>query len=130
MEFLQPYTAQLLSTVRIMTGLLFLQHGTTKYLSFPASPMNNASPLTMGGAAGLIELVGGVLIVIGLFTRPVAFILSGTMAVAYFYVHSPRDFFPLLNGGELAVLYCFVFLFIAAAGGGAWSVDRLRGHAE
>ena len=130
MEFLQPYTAQLLSTVRIMTGLLFLQHGTTKYLSFPASPMNNASPLTMGGAAGLIELIGGVLIVIGLFTRPVAFILSGTMAVAYFYVHSPRGFFPLLNGGELAVLYCFVFLFIAAAGGGAWSVDRLRGHAE
>jgi putative oxidoreductase len=130
MEFLQPYTAQLLSTVRIMTGLLFLQHGTTKYLSFPASPMNNASPLTMGGAAGLIELIGGALIVLGLFTRPVAFILSGTMAVAYFYVHSPRDFFPLLNGGELAVLYCFVFLFIAAAGGGAWSVDRLRGHAE
>ncbi len=130
MEFLQPYTAQLLSTVRIMTGLLFLQHGTTKYLNFPASPMNNASPLTMGGAAGLIELIGGALIVLGLFTRPVAFILSGTMAVAYFYVHSPRDFFPLLNGGELAVLYCFVFLFIAAAGGGAWSVDRLRGHAE
>ncbi len=130
MEFLQPYTAQLLSTVRIMTGLLFLQHGTTKYLSFPASSMNNASPLTMGGAAGLIELIGGVLIVLGLFTRPVAFILSGTMAVAYFYVHSPRDFFPLLNGGELAVLYCFVFLFIAAAGGGAWSVDRLRSHAE
>ena len=84
----------------------------------------------MGGAAGLIELIGGALIVLGLFTRPVAFILSGTMAVAYFYVHSPRDFFPLLNGGELAVLYCFVFLFIAAAGGGAWSVDRLRGHAE
>ena len=130
MDFLQPYTAQLLSTVRIMSGLLFLQHGTTKYLSFPASPMNNASPLTMGGAAGLIELVGGVLIVIGLFTRPVAFILSGTMAVAYFYIHSPQGFFPLLNGGELAVLYCFVFLFIAAAGGGAWSVDRLRGHAE
>ena len=130
MEFLQPYTAQLLSTVRIMTGLLFLQHGTTKYLSFPASPMNNASPLTMGGAAGLIELVGGVLIVIGLFTRPVAFILSGTMAAAYFYIHSPQGFFPLLNGGELAALYSFVFLFIAASGGGAWSVDRLRGHAE
>ncbi len=84
----------------------------------------------MGGAAGLIELVGGVLIVIGLFTRPVAFILSGTMAAAYFYIHSPQGFFPLLNGGELAVLYSFVFLFIAASGGGAWSVDRLRGHAE
>jgi putative oxidoreductase len=128
MNFLQPYTAQLLSALRIMSGLLFLQHGTTKYLNFPVSPMNNASPLTMGGAAGLIELVGGVLIVIGLFTRPTAFILSGTMAVAYFYAHGSKGFFPLLNGGELAVLYCFVFLFSAAAGGGAWSVDRLRSH--
>ena len=127
MNFLEPYTAQLLSILRIMSGLLFLQHGTTKYLNFPASPMNNASPMTMGGAAGLIELVGGILIVIGLFTRPVAFILSGTMAVAYFYAHSPKGFFPLLNGGELATLYCFVFLFIAVAGAGAWSVDRLKG---
>jgi len=130
MNFLQPYTAQLLSTLRIMSGLLFLQHGTTKYLNIPVSPMNNASPLTMGGAAGLIELIGGVLIVIGFFTRPTAFILSGTMAVAYFYAHSSKGFFPLVNGGELAVLYCFVFLFIAAAGGGAWSIDRLRGHEE
>jgi putative oxidoreductase len=74
----------------------------------------------------LIELVGGILIVIGLFTRPVAFILSGTMAVAYFYAHFPQGFFPILNGGELSALYCFVFLFVAAAGGGAWSVDQLR----
>ncbi len=80
----------------------------------------------MGGAAGLFELVGGILLVIGLFTRPVAFILSGTMAVAYFYAHFPKGFFPLLNGGELAALYSFVFLFVAAAGGGAWSVDELR----
>jgi putative oxidoreductase len=80
----------------------------------------------MGGSAGLFELVGGILLVIGLFTRPVAFILSGTMAVAYFYAHFPKGFFPLLNGGELAALYCFVFLFVAAAGGGAWSVDELR----
>ncbi len=130
MKFLQPYTAQLLSTVRIMSGLLFLQHGTTKYLNFPTSPMNNASPLTMGGAAGIIELVGGILIVIGLFTRPTAFIISGTMAVAYFYAHNPQGFFPLLNGGETAILYCFIFLFIAAAGGGAWSVDRFRGRTE
>jgi len=130
MNFLQPYTAQLLSVLRIMSGLLFLQHGTTKYLSFPVSAMNNASPMSMGGAAGLFELVGGVLLVIGLFTRPVAFILSGLMAIAYFLVHAPKGAFPLLNGGELAALYCFVFLFIAAAGGGAWSVDRLRGHAE
>ncbi len=126
MNLLKPYTAQLLSILRIMSGLLLLQHGTTKYLNFPVSPMNNASPATMGGAAGLIELVGGILLVFGLFTRPVAFILSGTMAVAYFYAHFPKGFFPLLNGGELAALYCFVFLFVAAAGGGAWSVDELR----
>ncbi len=126
MSLLGPYTAQLLSILRIMSGLLLLQHGTTKYLNFPVSPMNNASPATMGGAAGLIELVGGILLVFGLFTRPVAFILSGTMAVAYFYAHFPKGFFPLLNGGELAALYCFVFLFVAAAGGGAWSVDELR----
>jgi putative oxidoreductase len=125
MDFLKPYSAQLLSVLRIMSGLLILQHGTTKYLSIPASPMNNASPMTMGGFAGILELVGGVLLVIGLFTRPVAFILSGTMAVAYFYAHAPRDFYPILNQGELAVLYCFVFLYLAAAGGGAWSADRM-----
>ena len=126
MTFLKPYNAQLLSLLRIMSGLLFLQHGTTKYLSLPVTKMSGASPLTMGGAAGLIELVGGALLVIGLFTRPVAFILSGTMAVAYFYAHFPQSFFPILNGGELTALYCFVFLFLAAAGGGTWSVDRLR----
>ena len=126
MGFLNPYKAQLLSVLRIMSGLLFLQHGTTKYLSIPVTKMTGVSPLSMSGAAGLIELVGGALLVIGLFTRPVAFILSGTMAVAYFYAHFPQGFFPILNGGELAALYCFVFLFVAAAGGGPWSVDRLR----
>ena len=126
MDFLKPYAAQILSVLRIMSGLLFLQHGTTKYLSFPLTKASGASPMTMSGAAGLIELVGGVLLVIGLFTRPAAFIMSGTMAVAYFYAHHPRGFFPIINMGELAVLYSFVFLYIAAAGGGAWSVDRLR----
>ena len=125
MDFLRPYTAQLLSVLRIMSGLLLLQHGTTKYLNFPVGPMNNASPMTMSGVAGLFELVGGPLLVLGLFTRPVAFILSGMTAVAYFYAHAPRGFFPLLNTGELAALYCFVFLYLAAAGGGAWSVDQL-----
>jgi len=86
--------------------------------------MNNASPLTAGGAAGLFELVGGVLVVLGLYTRLAAFILSGTMAVAYFYAHAPRSFYPILNQGELPVLYCFVFLYLAAAGGGPWSLDR------
>ncbi len=125
MDFLRPYRSQLLSVLRIMSGLLLLQHGTTKYLNIPVGPMNNANPATMSGAAGIIELIGGVLLVIGLFTRPVAFILSGMTAVAYFYAHAPRGFYPILNGGELAVLYCFVFLYLAAAGGGAWSVDRL-----
>lgn len=128
MKFLEPYAPHLLSALRIMSGLLFLQHGTTKYLGIPASQFNNASPFTMSGAAGLIELVGGALLVVGLFTRPVAFVLSGTMAAAYFYAHAPRGFFPLLNGGELAALYAFVFLFIAAAGGGRWSIDRLTGR--
>lgn len=124
MTFLRPYSPVLLSVLRIMSGLLFLQHGVTKYLNFPVSPMNNISPMSMGGAAGLIELVGGVLLVLGLFTRPVAFIASGMCAVAYFLAHAPQGFYPLLNGGELAVLYSFVFLYLAAAGGGPLSVDR------
>jgi putative oxidoreductase len=125
MDFLRPFAPQLSSVLRIMSGLLVLQHGTAKYLSFPAGPMNNASPMTMSGAAGLIELVGGVLVVIGLFTRPAAFILCGMTAVAYFYAHAPAGFFPILNRGELAALYCFVFLYLAAAGGGPWSLDRI-----
>jgi putative oxidoreductase len=130
MAFLKPYASQLSSVLRIMSGLLVLQHGTGKYLNFPVGPMNNASPTTMGGAAGLFELAGGVLLVIGLFTRCAAFVLSGLTAVAYFYAHAPRGFFPILNGGELAVLYSFVFLYLAAAGGGPWSVDRLRGASD
>jgi len=128
MDFLRPYTSQLLSVLRIMSGLLVLQHGTAKYLNFPVfQAMNNASPTTMSGVAGLIELVFGALLVIGLFTRLSAFILSGLCAVAYFYAHAPGGFFPLVNRGELAALYSFVFLYLAAAGGGPWSVDRARG---
>jgi putative oxidoreductase len=125
MTLLKPFAPQLLSLLRFMSGLLVLQHGTAKYLNLPAGPMNNASPMTMSGAAGLIELIGGVLLVIGLFTRPAAFILSGMTAVAYFYAHAPRGFFPILNAGELAALYCFVFLYLAAAGAGPLSLDRL-----
>jgi putative oxidoreductase len=124
MDFLRPYESRLLSVLRIMSGLLLLQHGTTKYLNFPAGPMNNASPLTMSGFAGILELIGGVLLVIGLLTKPVAFVMSGMCAVAYFYAHAPRGFFPILNGGELAALYSFVFLYLAAAGGGPWSIDK------
>ena len=125
MDFLRPFQPQLLSVLRIMSGLLLLQHGTAKFLNIPVGPMNNASLMSMSGAAGAIELVFGVLLVIGLFTRLSAFICSGMTAVAYFYAHSPRGFFPILNGGELAALYSFVFLYLAAAGGGPLSIDRL-----
>lgn len=125
MNFLNPYTSQILSILRIMSGLLLLQHGTTKFLSIPVSPMNNVSVQTLGGAAGVIELVCGVLLVLGLFTRPAAFLVSGMTAVAYFVAHAGRGFYPILNGGELAVLYSFTFLYLAAAGGGAWSLDNV-----
>jgi putative oxidoreductase len=113
-----------LSVLRIMTGLLFLEHGTGKYLGFP--PLERVpDPLSMGGVGGMLELVGGALIVLGLFTRPVAFLLSGEMAIAYFYAHAPRVFFPVLNGGEAAILYCFVFLYFFFAGAGPWSLDAM-----
>ncbi|MBD8890668.1 DoxX family protein [Roseibium litorale] len=129
MTFLAPFSPFLLSALRIASGLLFLQHGTTKYLSIPATKMSGIAPTTMAGAAGLIELICGGLIVIGLFTRPAAFLASGTMAVAYFMVHAPGNFYPILNGGELAALYCFVFVYLAAAGPGPISVDKAIGRA-
>jgi len=125
---LRPWSAQLLSIVRIITGLLFLHHGTSKYLNFPMSSFSNASPFTMIGAGGIFELFFGALLTVGLFTRPSAFILAGMNAVIYFYVNAPRGFFPLLNGGSLAIMFCFALLYIAAAGGGAWSLDKaIRG---
>jgi putative oxidoreductase len=121
------WSPRLLSILRIMSGLLLLQHGTAKYLNFPfVQSMANASPTSLSGIAGILELVGGVLLILGLFTRPTAFILSGMTAVAYFVAHAPRGFYPVLNGGELAVLYCFVFLYIVAAGSGPWSLDAMR----
>ena len=120
------WAPRILSILRIIVGLLFLEHGTSKYLSLPHSQATGINPLTLPGINGFIELIGGTLLVLGLFTRPVAFILAGDMAVAYFYAHAPRGFFPLLNGGELAIVYCFIFLYLAAAGGGEWSVDHLR----
>jgi putative oxidoreductase len=118
------WAPRLLSILRIMTGLLLLQHGTAKILKFPAVPMFAKIDLSsLGGIAGFFELIGGALIIIGLFTRTTAFVLSGMTAVAYFVAHATRGFYPILNGGELAVLYCFVFLYLAAAGGGPWSVD-------
>lgn len=123
---LQAYQSELRSILRIVTGLLFLQHGTQKLLSFPAPPSFDVQLLSLPGIAGILELVGGVLFILGLFTRPVAFILSGLMAVAYWMAHAPSSFYPILNSGELAALYSFVFLYFVAAGPGVWSVDSKR----
>ena len=120
---------RMLSILRIMTGLLFLEHGTAKILDFPHQPthvawaLNSVNP----GLQGLIELVGGFLIAVGLFTRPVAFLLAGDMAVAYFWRLAPRSIFPILSGGgDAAILYCFVFLYFFIVGAGVWSLDQLR----
>ena len=123
---LGPWRPQLLSVLRIVTALLFLEHGTAKLFGFPASQMPVAAPFTFIWWVGLLELVGGVLLAVGLFTRITAFILSGEMAVAYFMAHAPQSFFPLQNGGEAAILFCFVFLYVAAAGPGAWAIDGSR----
>jgi putative oxidoreductase len=121
--FLANASPILLSILRIVTGFLVIEHGTQKWLLFPGGT-TRATVEDLGGIAGLFELVGGALIIVGLFTRPVAFVLAGVMAFAYFIAHAPQGFWPILNMGELAVLYCFVFLYLAAAGGGPWSLDR------
>jgi len=121
-----PRALGILSVLRIFTGLDLLQHGTGKILGFPVVSMfANVHVNSLAGAAGLIELIGGALFTIGLFTRPVAFILSGFTAAAYFMAHAGRGFYPVLNGGELAALFCFVFLYFVFAGAGPWSVDAL-----
>jgi putative oxidoreductase len=113
-----------------MTALLFMQHGIIKLFGFPPGAPPGQVPLaSLFGVGGVMELAGGALLVLGLFTRPVAFLLSGEMAVAYFLFHAPHDFLPSLNHGEGAILYCFIFLYLSAAGGGVWSVDdHLAGH--
>lgn len=121
------WAPRLLSVLRIASALLLLQHGTAKVLKFPAvASLAKIDLASMSGIAGFFELIGGVLLLAGLFTRPVAFILSGMCAVGYFMAHATRGFYPILNGGELIALYCFVFLYIAAAGPGPWSVDARR----
>ncbi|HEV2798970.1 MAG TPA: DoxX family protein [Pyrinomonadaceae bacterium] len=128
-SFYDNWTPRLLSVLRIMAGFLFMAHGAQKLFGFLAPPGAPTPPLmSQIGIAGVLEFVGGILLLIGLFTRPTAFILSGLMAVAYFQAHAPQGFWPLQNRGELAVLYCFVFLFLAVAGGGVWSVDRCIGR--
>jgi len=122
----RPY---LLSILRIITAFLFMQVGTAKLFAFPGAVMPNGGTAPVGslpGIAGVLETFGGLLLLVGLFTRPVAFLLSGEMAVAYFIAHAPQGFWPVLNQGAPAVLYCFLFLYLSAAGGGPWSIDALR----
>jgi len=122
---LSAYAPQALGVLRIVAGLLFLAHGTQKILGFPATEMQ--PPIaSMFGAAGIIEIVTGILIILGLFTRPAALVASGTMAVAYWMVHAPMNGFPVNNGGDAAILFCFFFLYLVFAGPGAWSVDSRR----
>lgn len=118
---------RLLGLLRIVAALLLVQHGTAKLFGFPHVAMFDAMPLvSLLGLAGLLELAGGVLLLLGLWTRPIAFVLSGEMAFAYFIAHAGKSVFPILNGGELAALYCFVLLYLAAAGSGAYSLARQR----
>jgi len=121
----QRWAPYILSILRIVIALLFIEHGTQKFLGFPSAPANGfPAYLTLGWFQGIIELVGGGLLLIGLFSRCVAFILAGDMAVAYWMVHAPKSFYPVLNGGDASILFCFAFLYIAFGGGGAFSLDK------
>lgn len=127
-NMLSSWAPRLLSLMRVILAFLFTAHGSQKLFNLPPGKMPTPELFSIVGLAGVLEFGGGVLLLIGLFTRPVAFLLSGTMAVAYFMAHAPQGFLPIVNGGELAVVYCWVFLYLAAAGGGPWSVDALMGQ--
>lgn len=124
-NFLNSWSPRILSVLRIITGFLFLWHGSQKLFNFPPSNSSGAAPAFIVYGAGSLEFFGGILILLGLFTRWTAFILSGLMAVAYFMAHGLSAFLPIVNKGELAVIYCFVFFYLFFAGGGAWSLDNL-----
>ena len=124
-SFCDRWSPRILSVMRIVVALLFVQHGAQKLFGFLAPPEAVIPPLlSLMGVAGILEFFGGLLVALGLFTRPAAFILSGLMAVAYFMAHAPKGFWPLQNRGELAMMWSFVFLYLATAGGGTWSLDR------
>ncbi|MBM3549646.1 MAG: DoxX family protein [Alphaproteobacteria bacterium] len=124
---LASWSPLMLAALRVMTALLFIEHGTAKLFGFPADPNVANIPLfSLIGLAGILEVFGGFLILIGLCTRPVAFVLAGFMAVAYFMAHAPKSFFPLLNNGDAAILFCFIFLYLMVAGPGSWSIDSLK----
>ena len=125
---LASWTPRFLSVLRIVAAFMFVTHGTQKWLALPVPRPTPTTLASLGGVAGVFELVGGFLLLLGLFTRPVAFVLSGLMAFAYFIAHAPQGFWPIVNRGELAALYCFVFLYLAAAGGGPWSLDHWLRH--
>ncbi len=123
-ETMAALAPRALSVLRLITGLMIIQHGMAKLLGFPAvASFANLNPLSLIGAAGFIELIGGALLIVGFQTRLVAFIVSGEMAFAYFMAHAPKSFYPLINGGTLAIMFCFTCLFLATAGPGPWSVD-------
>ena len=129
MDRLTAYAPQTLALLRIVTALIFIAHGTMKLFGFPASDMPTPSPGSLFWFAGVIEVVGGLLVLVGFLTRPAAFVLAGEMAVAYWMAHAPQSLFPALNGGDAAILFCFVFLHLFVAGPGAWSLDERRGAA-
>ena len=128
--FAAEWAPRMLGVLRIVAALLFMEHGTQKLFGFPP-PMGGAGPaaFTLLWFAAILELAGGLLLLAGLFTRPVAFLLSGEMAAGYWLAHAPRSPFPAVNGGDAAILFCFIFLYLAAAGPGAWAADRRRGLA-
>src|SRR4051812_20370441 len=124
----QSWSPQLLSVLRIVSAYIFIQSGTMKILGFPIAMPNGMQIdlLSQTGIGGMMELIGGALLLLGFYTRPVAFLLAGEMAVAYFQFHASKGFWTSINGGGSAMLFCFVFLYISAAGGGPWSIDALR----
>ena len=125
-KLLSAWRPCVLSVVRIVSAFLLMQHGGQKLLGFPVPQRNPFDLFSLSGVAGVLELFGGALLLVGLFTRPVAFLLCGLMAFAYFIAHAPRGFWPIANGGELAIMYCFMFFYLTFAGGGSWSIDRIR----